>query len=619
MNVLGISAYYHDSAAALIRDGQIVAAAQEERFTRRKHDAAFPTHAVEYCLAQAGIGPDELDLVAFYDKPLLKFDRMLETYLGVAPAGFKLFLLGLPVWLKQKLFLTRELDRGLGNAYSHRYVFTEHHESHAASAFYPSPFDEAAVLTLDGVGEWATGSIAHGKGNRIEMRQELRFPHSLGLLYSAFTYFTGFKVNSGEYKLMGLAPYGRPLYRDRILENLIDLKPDGSFRMDMSYFAYCTRDVMTSRKFDRLFGGPPRQPEAEITEREMDIAASIQAVTEEIMLRIARHAHELTGSRNLALAGGVALNCVGNGRILREGPFERVFVQPAAGDAGGALGTALFVWHQLLEHPRVAAPEDSQQGSLLGPAFSQSEVCERLDRAGAVYTTIGDEEKLCDRVAELIADQYVVGHMAGRMEFGPRALGARSILGDARSARMQSTLNLKIKFRESFRPFAPVVLRERAHEYFELEPDQESPYMLFVAPVRSAERHTSELQGAGRQGPAQEEKRGFAKLGDVQSEIPAVTHVDGSARIQTVDSGRNPRLYGILRAFEQRTGCAVLINTSFNVRGEPIVCTPEDAYRCFMATDMDALVIENCILLKDDQPEALRELRAEHLARFALD
>jgi carbamoyltransferase len=608
MNVLGISAYYHDSAAALLHDGEIVAAAQEERFTRKKHDSEFPARALEYCLAEAGIGVGDLDLVAFYDKPLLKFERMLETYFAFAPSGYKLFRMGLPIWLREKLFTRRLLDKGLGNAYEHRYVFLEHHESHAASAFYPSPFEEAAVLTLDGVGEWATGSIAHGTGRELRMLQELRFPHSLGLLYSAFTYFTGFKVNSGEYKLMGLAPYGEPIYKDRILKQLIELREDGSFRLDMSYFGYCTQDVMTSRKFDELFGGPPRKAESALTQREMDIAASIQAVTEEIMLRIARHAQRLTGARRLCLAGGVALNCVGNGRILREGPFDEIWIQPAAGDAGGALGAALFVWHQLLEKPREVGASDAQRGSFLGPAYSHTQVCAALDAAGAVYHVIDDEGKLCDRIAELIAEQNVVGHVAGRMEFGPRALGGRSILGDPRSPDMQSVMNLKIKFRESFRPFAPAVLRERAADYFELRPDQESPYMLLVAPVRAEHRIPSEGNA-----------KGIELLKQARSTLPAITHVDHSARVQTVDAERNPRFHRILSRFEERTGCPVLINTSFNVRGEPIVCTPADAYRCFMATHMDVLVVENCLLLKSEQPDASAFDRDAYLAEFSLD
>ncbi|MDP7571950.1 MAG: carbamoyltransferase N-terminal domain-containing protein, partial [Myxococcota bacterium] len=465
MNILGISAFYHDSAACLVRDGEIVAAAQEERFTRKKHDYRFPQNAVDFCLAEAGLRAEDLDLVTFYDKPLLKFDRLLETYIAYAPAGFRLFLMGLPLWIKQKLFTPRELDQGLRNAYRGRYVFLEHHESHAASAFFPSPFDEAAILTLDGVGEWATGSIAVGRGNEIELLKELRFPHSLGLLYSAFTYFTGFRVNSGEYKLMGLAPYGEPVYRDVMLEKLVDLKEDGSFVMDMSYFAYCHKDVMTSRRMDALFDGPPRRAETPITQREMDIAASIQAVTEEVMLRIARYAHEITGVKQLTMAGGVALNCVGNGRILRESPFDKVWIQPAAGDAGGALGAALFVWHQLLKEPRDNGGIDSQRGSLLGPHYEPEEVKVFLDGVGAVYRQIEDEERLAEQIADLIATEHVVGHMAGPMEFGPRALGSRSILGDARSPKMQSVMNLKIKFRESFRPFAPSVLRERVGDY----------------------------------------------------------------------------------------------------------------------------------------------------------
>ncbi len=609
MHILGISAYYHDSAACLVTDGDIVAAAQEERFTRKKHDHRFPQHAVDFCLREAGIRAADLDLVAFYDKPLLKFDRLLETYLSYSPAGFKLFLMGLPLWLKQKLHTPRELDRGLGGAYAGRYVFLEHHESHAASAFFPSPYEEAAILTLDGVGEWATGSIAVGRGNRIEMLKELRFPHSLGLLYSAFTYFTGFKVNSGEYKLMGLAPYGEPIYKERMLEELVDIKEDGSFRMNMSYFAYCRDDVMTSARMEELLGGPPRKPESEITQREMDIAASIQAVTEEIMLRAARFAHELTGLDKLTMAGGVALNCVGNGRILRDGPFEDVWIQPAAGDAGGALGAAQFVWHQLLDKPRTVGKRDSQKGSLLGPHYSNEEVRAFLDAAGAVYRFYEDEEKLVDRVAELIATEQVVGHMAGRMEFGPRALGNRSILGDARSLKMQSVMNLKIKFRESFRPFAPAVLREDVDDYFEMRPREDSPYMLLVAPLRQDKRIPTETDGA----------RGLDKLKRPRSVVPAITHVDYSARVQTVDPERHPRFYGILKRFKDKTGCPMVINTSFNVRGEPIVCSLMDAYRCFMATNMDALVLENFVLLKEEQPSTETHQRDEYLAQFQLD
>jgi carbamoyltransferase len=610
MNILGISAFYHDSAACLVRDGVVVAAAQEERFTRKKHDYDFPQHAVDFCLERGGITADELDLVTFYDKPLLKFDRLLETYLAYAPRGFKLFLMGMPLWLKQKLHTPRELDRGLRGAYKGRYVFTAHHESHAASAFFPSPFQEAAVLTLDGVGEWATGSIALGRDNRLEMLREMRFPHSLGLLYSAFTYFTGFKVNSGEYKLMGLAPYGEPVYADVIREKLLDIKEDGSFRMDMDYFGFCYKDVMTSPKMNELFGGPPRKAETDITQREMDIAASIQVVTEEIVLKAAHHAHELTGSRNLVMAGGVALNCVANGRVLREGPFENVWIQPAAGDAGGALGAALFTWHQLLDEPREVKPADSQFGSLLGPEFTDEEIRSYLDRAGAVYQRFDDEEKLIDRIAELLATEHVVGHFADRSEFGPRALGSRSILGDARSPRMQATMNLKIKFRESFRPFAPAVLREDVHEYFQMRPDENSPYMLLVAPVQDDKRlNVAEVESV----------KGLDKLKQVRSTVPAVTHVDYSARVQTIDLEHHPRFYKIISSFKDKTGCPVVINTSFNVRGEPIVNTPHDAYRCFMFTNMDALVLENYVLLKQDQPNA-REIDAEaYLAEFALD
>jgi len=610
VNILGISAFYHDSAACLVQDGKIVAAAQEERFTRKKHDAGFPTRAVAYCLAEGGITADQLDHVAFYDKPLLKFERLLETYIGFSPLGFRMFLLGLPLWLKQKLHLPRELDRGLGGAYRGRYVFLEHHESHAASAFLPSPFEEAAIITLDGVGEWTTASIGKGVGNRIELLQELRFPHSLGLLYSAFTYFTGFRVNSGEYKLMGLAPYGEPVYRDAILEHVLDLKEDGSFRMDMDWFAYCRRPVMTSRKMESLFGGPPRSPESAVTQREMDIAASIQAVTEEIMLRIARHAHELTGAKNLVMAGGVALNCVGNGRILRESPFDELWIQPAAGDAGGALGSALFVWHQLLDEAReVDGRNDLQFGSLLGPSYSSDDIATFLDGVGARYVRHDDEAELVETIAGLIANEKVVGHFQGRAEFGPRALGCRSIIGDARSVKMQSVMNLKIKFRESFRPFAPSVLRERVHDYFEMRENEDSPYMLLVAPVREDKRVAVVDSGA----------TGLDKLKAARSVIPAVTHVDDSARVQTVDERRHGRYYRIIKQFEKQTGCPVVINTSFNVRGEPIVGSPQDAYRCFMATNMDALVLENCVLLKDEQPQPAAGDAAEYLSQFKLD
>ena len=608
MNILGISAYYHDSAACLVRDGEIVAAAQEERFTRKKHDHGFPQNAVDFCLGYGGLEPENLDLVAFYDKPLLKFDRLLETYIGFAPRGFKLFLMGMPLWLKQKLHTPRELDRGLRGAYEGRYLFPAHHESHAASAFYPSPFQEAAIVTLDGVGEWATGTIAVGRDHEIEMLREMRFPHSLGLLYSAFTYFTGFRVNSGEYKLMGLAPYGEPVYRDRIVEEMLDIKEDGSFRMDMSYFGFCHTAVMTTPRMEKLFGGPPRQAETEITQREMDLAASIQAVTEEIVLKIARHAHELTGARHLVMAGGVALNCVANGRLLREGPFEDIWVQPAAGDAGGALGAALFTWHQLLGQPRCAAARDSQGGSLLGPCFGDAEIRRALDAAGAVYQRCEDEALLIDRIAELVEQEKVVGHFAGRAEFGPRALGSRSILGDARSAEMQSVMNLKIKFRESFRPFAPAVLRRDVQEFFEMRRGYDSPYMLVVAPVREEQRRPP--------GPAQQ---GLERRSQRRSTVPAITHVDYSARVQTVDSDHHPRFHRIVERFKERTGTPVLINTSFNVRGEPMVNSPADAYRCFMATGMDALVLESFLLLKEDQPRARAFDASAYLAEFALD
>ena len=608
--ILGISAFYHDSAAALLVDGRIVAAAQEERFTRAKHDAGFPTHAIACCLAEAGIDASDLDYVGFYDKPLLKFERLLETYLAYAPRGFGSFVHAMPQWLKQKLHLPREIRRGLWGAYRKSITFTEHHESHAASAFFASPFEDAAILTLDGVGEWATASYGVGHANRIELTHELRFPHSLGLLYSAFTYYTGFRVNSGEYKLMGLAPYGQPTYADLIRDHLVDLKGDGSFRMDMSYFRYCEGLQMTSPAFDRLFGGPRRAAESPITQRDMDIAASIQLITEEIMLAAARHVHRETGQRHLCLAGGVALNCVGNGRILREGPFDDIWIQPAAGDAGGALGVALFIWHQLLDHPRPAAPDDRQLGSLLGPRFTDDQLARFLDEQGAVYRRFDDDTTLCDHLAGLLADEHVVGWFQGRMEFGPRALGSRSIIGDARSRSMQSVMNRKIKFRESFRPFAPSVLQHRVSEYFDMREGQPSPYMLLVAPVRKDQRIPE---------AASEQLEGLAKLQVARSTVPAITHVDYSARVQTVDAVRHGRYHALLEAFERRTGCPMLINTSFNVRGEPIVCEPEQAYRCFMATNMDVLVLERCVLLKRDQPDATAHATDEYLAAFALD
>jgi carbamoyltransferase len=607
--ILGISAFYHDSAAALVVDGEIVAATQEERFTRRKHDASFPQHAVEFCLRQAGLTPAELDHVVFYEKPLLKFERLFETYLDVAPAGIRSFFKAAPLWVHEKLHLPRVMNAGLGGAYRRPYVFTEHHEAHAASAFFPSPFDEAALLTIDGVGEWATASLGRGRGNRIELTHEMHFPHSLGLLYSAFTYFCGFRVNSGEYKLMGLAPYGTPRYAELILDRLMDLKPDGSFRLALEYFDYCAGLTMTSRRFDRLFGGPPRRPEAALTSRELDLAASIQQVTETVMLRMAAQARQETGLRHLCLAGGVALNCVGNGRLLREGLFERIWIQPAAGDAGGALGAALFVWHQLLENPRTPETPDAQHGSLLGPEFPDAEIAATLTRLGAEHRLVPSEDALCAETAALIAEGKVVGWFQGRMEYGPRALGNRSILGDARNPEMQSVMNLKIKFRESFRPFAPIVLADRAGEYFELPAGQDSPYMLLVAAVRKEKRRNVD------EGP----QRGLDRVRQTRSVIPAVTHVDCSARIQTVDDRRNPRLHHLLRAFEQQTGCPVMINTSFNVRSEPVVCTPADAYRCFMATDMDALVIGRHLLLKERQPASARVDRQAHLEQFAAD
>ena len=609
--ILGISAFYHDSAAALVVDGKIVAAAQEERFTRKKHDPEFPIHAIDYCLEEAGLNPETIDYVGFYDKPFLKFERLLETYLSFAPSGFRSFTLAMPLWLRQKLRLPREMNRGLKQGYQKRYVFCEHHESHAASAFFPSPFEEAAILTMDGVGEWATTTLGSGRGNRIELSHELRFPHSLGLLYSAFTYFTGFRVNSGEYKLMGLAPYGEPRYVDLILEKLLDLKEDGSFRMDLSYFNYCQGLTMTSKKFDRLFGRPPRRPETPVTESDMDLAASIQKVTEEIMLRSASHLHALTGLKNLCLAGGVALNCVGNGRIQREGPFESVWIQPAAGDAGGALGVALLIWHQLLDHPREIEQPDGQMGSLLGPRFGDQQIRQTLSEAGAVYHHFADEDELCRQVAELLDSQQVVGWMQGRMEFGPRALGARSIIGDARDQEMQTVMNVKIKFRESFRSFAPSVLEEKAAAHFEMETDQTSPYMLLVAPVQPSQR----LQPGDRS----KQLKGLEKLKGTRSRLPAITHVDYSARVQTVDETRNPRYHKLIQAFEQKTGCPVIINTSFNVRGEPIVCTPAEAYHCFMGTHMDVLVVGNFLLHKKEQPKSELVPTESYISQFEMD
>ena len=672
--ILGISAFYHDSAAALVVDGQIVAAAQEERFSRRKHDADFPAQAIQYCLQEAGLTPEKIDYVGFYDKPLLKFERLLETYLAYAPRGFRSFAKAVPLWLHQKLHLPRLIATGLQGRVGNRCIFAEHHQSHAASAFFPSPFQQAAVLTIDGVGEWATASVGWGRENRLAITHQMRFPHSLGLLYSAFTYYCGFKVNSGEYKLMGLAPYGQPKYVDLILEKLVDLKPDGSLRLALEYFDYCAGLTMTSRRFDRLFGGRPRRPHEPLTEREMDLAASIQCVTEEAMLRMARFAHQQTALDALCLAGGVALNCVGNGRLLREGPFRQIWIQPAAGDAGGALGVALLIWYQLLGNRREPDACDSQCGSWLGPRYSTEYIRAMLDAQRAVYSHFSDEQSLCRHVAGLLAEGKVVGWFHGRMEFGPRALGSRSILADPRRQHMQSLLNRKIKFRESFRPFAPAVLRERASEFFRLPPGVESPYMLLVAPLavpwrqqygtdgdvapaslplgqrdsrtdslkprppeaalaadcpvqtaRSADLLSDSAPSAlgcsvlAQQPLANGAPAGFDKLKSIGGPIPAVTHVDGSARVQTVDPQRHGRFYKLLRAFEAQTGCPVLVNTSFNVRGEPIVCTPEQAYRCFMCTDMDVLVLEDFVLLKHQQPNAPQFQADEYLSQFVLD
>jgi carbamoyltransferase len=604
MRVLGISAYYHDSAAALVCDGDIVAAAQEERFTRKKHDPQFPRHAVEYCLRQAGVGLRDVDLVAFYDKPLLKFERLLETYLAFAPRGFKSFSMAIPVWLREKLFLKDLLAGELAalgedkKAVERRMVFSEHHLSHAASAFYPSPFDDAAVLTMDGVGEWATTSLAQGSGNRLEVLKEIHFPHSIGLLYSAFTYYTGFKVNSGEYKVMGLAPYGEPVYTKQIYDHLLDLKPDGTFRLNLDYFDYCTGLTMTNERFDALFGAPPRKPEQRLTQREMDLAASIQAVTEEVVLRLARSVAKASPSRKLCLAGGVALNCVANGKLLRDGAFDDIWIQPAAGDAGGALGAALVSYHLHKGQPRSAlnGGGDRMKGAYLGPEFAQADIEQRLRAAGAKFEVLTDAD-LVEAAAQALADEKALGWFQGRMEFGPRALGGRSILGDARSPAMQSVLNLKVKYRESFRPFAPAVLRERVAEYFEI--DHDSPYMLLVADVVGSRRKPMTA--------AQQALFGIDKLNVPRSDIPAVTHVDYSARVQTVHRDTNPRYHALIEAFERRTGCAVIVNTSFNVRGEPIVGSPEDAFRCFMGTEIERLAVGNCWLKKEDQDPALKQ------------
>ena len=605
MNILGISAFYHDSAACLVRDGVIVAAAQEERFTRKKHDADFPKHAISYCLKAAGIKETDLDLVSFYEKPFLKFERLLETYLAYSPMGLRSFLKAMPVWIKQKLWVKDLISKELN--YEGKMIFPEHHEAHAASAFFPSPFKEAAILTMDGVGEWATSSFGVGCENRIDILKEIRFPHSLGLLYSAFTYYTGFKVNSGEYKVMGLAPYGEPKFKDLILSELIDLKEDGSFKLNMDYFNYCAGLTMTNERFHRLFGGKPRRPETRLTQREMDLARSIQEVTEEVMLRMARHIRKVTGKKNLCLAGGVALNCVGNGKILKENIFDHIWIQPAAGDAGGALGAALFTWHQYLNNSRtVNLGQDSMSGSLLGPEFDDEKIEKYLDTSKIPYQKL-DTQHIPEKIADLIAEEKVIGWFQGRMEFGPRALGARSIIGDARSPKMQEIMNLKIKFRESFRPFAPSVLEERVSDYFEM--DQPSSYMLFVAPLHKSlhRRMTEEEKGLF----------GIEKLNVVRSTIPAVTHVDYSARVQTVARQPNELYYQTIKKFGDKYGHPVIINTSFNVRGEPLVCRPEEAYRCFMRTNMDYLMMGSFLIDKKNQEPLSQD--ENWLKKFELD
>ena len=613
--ILGISAFYHDSAAALVRDGEIIAAAQEERFSRRKHDPGFPRLAIDYCLREAKLKPSELSAVAFYEKPMVKFERLLETYLAYAPDGFASFREALPLWADLKLTLPEKIHRELGNDFTGQLYFTDHHESHAASAFFPSPFPHAAILTLDAVGEWSTSSVGIGRDNRIMLQEEMRFPHSLGMLYSAFTYYTGFKVNSGEYKLMGLAPYGTPKYADVIREKIVTIKDDGSIALDMSYFNYCQGLTMTSAKFHELFEGPPRLPESFITQKEMDLAASIQRVCEDVVLRAGEHAHKVTGERDLVLAGGVALNCVANGRLLREGPFEKIWIQPAAGDAGGALGAALLVWHHVLDKPRQLKTPDAQKGSLLGPQFVNDDIQLFLDSMGAAYDFVSDEADLLDRVVAALDEGKVIGWFHGRMEFGPRALGARSIIGDARSPEMQQKMNLKIKYRESFRPFAPCVLHDHAHEVFDMQPGEESPYMLQVAPVREIWRTNLSEEDKNRM--LDPDLR--VRVSVPRSRLPAITHVDYSARIQTVDPVRHGRYYRLMHRFHEVTGCPVIVNTSFNIRGEPIVGSPEEAFHCFLATEMDMLVLENCILSKEDQdPASLADAEA-YKAQYALD
>lgn len=613
--ILGISAFYHDSAAALLRDGEIIAAAQEERFTRRKHDPGFPAKAIAYCLAEGGITTSELDYVVFYEKPLEKFERLLETYLAFTPKGFESFQQALPGWIKQKFHIPKIIRDNLGVGFRGQLCFADHHESHAASAFFPSPFEEAAVLTLDAVGTWATSTIGVGQGNHLLLTHEMRFPHSLGMLYSAFTYYAGFKVNSGEYKLMGLAPYGEPKYVDVILNKITEIRDDGSLWLDMSYFNYCQGLTMTSEKFHHLFGGPPRKSESLITQKDMDLACSIQVVCEEVVLRAARHTHKLTNQRHLVMAGGVALNCVANGRLQREGPFEKIWIQPAAGDAGGALGAAFLIWHHVLEKKRNPKPNDSQKGSFLGPAFDSEEIGLFLDSVGAYYHYIPDEEALLEEIVHLLDREKIIGWFQGRMEYGPRSLGCRSIIGDARSIQMQQTMNVKIKFRESFRPFAPCVLKDFAETIFDIPADEDSPYMLFVAPIRESVRRKLSPEDVRRM----QDPDLRVRVSVPRSKVPAVTHVDYSARIQTVDRERHGRFYRMLRRFYESTGCPVIVNTSFNIRGEPIVCTPEDAFRCFMATDMDCLVLEDCLLMKEDQPQGLRQDAVTYKAQYTLD
>jgi carbamoyltransferase len=596
MNILGISAFYHDSAACLVRDGDIIAAAQEERFTRKKQDFSFPSKAIDYCLEAGKIKGESLDYIAFYDKPFIKFERILETYLAFAPSGIQSFIMAIPLWVKQKLWMKEFIKKQLG--YEGKIIFPEHHESHAASAFFASPFPEAAFLTIDGVGEWTTTSYGIGKNNQINILSEMHFPHSLGLLYSAFTYYTGFKVNSGEYKVMGLAPYGNPQYKDLILSELVDLKEDGSFKLNMKYFNYCAGLTMTNRKFDKLFGGPPRKPESDVTQRDMDLARSVQDVTEEIMLRMARHIHSETKQKNLCLAGGVALNCVGNGKILKEGPFDNIWIQPAAGDAGGALGAALFVWYQYLDNQRTAdGRKDFMKASCLGPEYSNDQIFQYLSANNIPYNELSSGE-MPAKIADLIAGQKTIGWFQGRMEFGPRALGARSIIGDARSPKMQEIMNIKIKFRESFRPFAPSVLQEKADDFFDI--DRESPYMLIVSPVKENIRRAMTQE--------EQECFGLDKLHVVRSSIPAVTHVDYSARVQTVTPDSNPLYYEMIAKFAEKHDCPVIINTSFNVRGEPIVCTPQDAYLCFMRTNMDYLIMGDYLLNKEIQEPLSKDI-----------